>query len=186
MRLPAALTLLLAVVCAAAGCGGAASSGTGASLTPDPDPDCQATVRDALMRLIGVEEQKVHIRVVSSSMQSSKCAYRAGRERVTVEVDSGPQAYQAFDTVNVHQVQANVGRTKAAKPDEYPKEVHGVGVLADWIPSEHQLIATNATRQGGGAFVRVTVVHAAKGAPPERKVAKGVARASLRTAPRGP
>jgi hypothetical protein len=141
-------------------------------------------VRAALAQVAG--DAPVRTRLVSSDQQSATCAYRAGAERVTVEVDSVPQAYMYWETVNVHQVQANVGRSGQAKANEYPQDIHGVGVQASWIPSEHQLIATNATRTRGGAFVRVTIRRRAAGAPGDRAVARSVAGAALRSAPRGP
>jgi hypothetical protein len=184
------VTGLVLVVTAAllAGCGGGTSARTGSDFMSVIDPDCQASVSLVLMRMTGVREGDVHTRLVYSSGrgESSKCAYRAGGERLTIQVDSTPQAYMAFETVNDHQVQANVGRSDSPPAGSYPKQVNGVGTLASWIPSERQLIATNATRTGGGAFVRVTMLHRDKSAPPDRKAAKIIARASLRTAPRGP
>jgi hypothetical protein len=124
-------------------------------------------------------------RLLSGDDESTLCAYRAGGERLTVEIESGAQPYMAFEAANVHQVQANVSRT-GAKANDYPKEVAGVGVVASWIPADRQLITTNATRHGPGAFVRVTMRRRAHGAPADRRVATRVARAALRTAPRGP
>jgi hypothetical protein len=141
-------------------------------------------VRAALDRLPGIAHARS--RLVSGDAQTATCAYRAGGERLTVEIQSVPQAYQVYGTASVHQVQANVGRTDAVPAGEYPRQVDGVGVLASGIPSERQLITTNGTPRRGGAFVRVSLLHRARGAPPDLAVARRVARAALRTAPRGP
>jgi hypothetical protein len=190
---PAVVALgVLATLAALAGCGGGSSTGrpaARATAAPAPTahaarPGCQPSVRAALDRLPGLAGTRSHL--LAGDEETATCAYRAGRERLTVEIDAVPQAYMAYETANVHQVQANVGRTEAAKPDEYPKQVDGVGVEAAWIPSEHQLITTSATPHRGGAFIRVTIRRRSHGAPAERTVARRAALASLRTAPRGP
>ena len=141
-------------------------------------------MRAALDRLPGIAHAQS--RLVTGDAQTATCAYRAGGERLTVEIQSVPQAYEVYETASVHQVQANVGVASAVPSGDYPKQVDGVGVLASWIPSERQLITTNGTRRRGGAFVRVSVLHRAHGAPRDLAVARRVARAALRTAPRGP
>src|ERR671926_850521 len=108
-----------------------------------PRPGCQAGVRAALDRLPRIAHAQSQL--VTGDAQTATCAYRAGGERLTVEIQSVPQAYLVYETASVHQVQANVGRSDTAPANSYPKQVDGVGVLASWIPSERQLITTNGT-----------------------------------------
>ena len=180
---------MLLVAAALAGCGSDAAGGTrpappAKAKAQAPRPGCQAGVRAALDRLPRIAHAQSQL--VTGDAQTATCAYRAGGERLTVEIQSVPQAYLVYETASVHQVQANVGRSDTAPANSYPKQVDDVGVLASWIPSERQLITTNATRRRGGAFVRVTMLHRAHGAPKDLAVARRVARAVLRTAPRGP
>lgn len=141
---------------------------------------CQDSVRTALASATG--GQRVQAKLQSSDSETSLCEYVSDGERVSVEVLSIPQAYEQFNVANTHQSQANLGGPAVI----LPHPVHGVGVIASWIPVEHQLIATNGTQKRGGAFVQVTVERRGHGAPPDRAVAKAAAIAALRTAPRGP
>jgi hypothetical protein len=62
--------------------------GCGANRRPDqqPRPGCQASVRSALAALPGLAAP-VHSHLVSGDSETAICAYQAGRERLTVDVD---------------------------------------------------------------------------------------------------
>src|SRR5690349_9574908 len=76
-----------------AGCGGGQHPGVNRDTARGPG--CQVSVRSALAALPGLAAP-VRSQLVSGDSESAICAYRAGRERLTVELQAIPQAYRAY------------------------------------------------------------------------------------------
>ncbi len=94
---------------------------------------------------------------------------------VQADVDGAPQAYERLDRQAVEYSQ-NVLWSHAG-PAAYPQTVFGLGLAADWFPSERRLLATDGTRL-------VDVVATWPGASPrtEQALAEAVARSYLNPA----
>ena len=146
-----------------AGCGGAADRAE--------TPRCPAGPGSALARAVGAP------RVAASAPERSPgfaaCRYAAGRTRISIAVDSAPQAFRRWSNSQVERWQVAVGWSHT--PSQAPRVVSHVGAGAFWVSGPRELVATDRRR-----IVTVRVVRAA-GAPP-RALAVGVAKAALRTA----
>jgi hypothetical protein len=90
--------------------------------------------------------------------------FRSGPVKVTVILDSYPQAYQRLErTAEEDDQQFGTVRTEAP-----PQQVMGIGLDADWFPTEQKLMTTDGRRL-------ITAFVAWPGARPGRREALGKA-----------
>jgi hypothetical protein len=108
-------------------------------------------------------------RVVAHEPGLTTCEFGAGRGHVRVVSDDLPQAYRRWSRAEVEQWQNSAGW--ASHPALVPRELHGVGAGAFWLPGERKLVATDGRR-----LVTVTVTGTV--ASPSR-VARTAAKRSL-------
>ena len=150
-----------------AGCGSASHDGSASRQEP-----CPPAPGAALARAAGTARATAS--APERSYAAATCRYAAGPARVTVAVDTAPQAYRRWLRGQVERWQAAVGWSHT--PSQAPRNVAHVGAGAFWVSGSRELVATDRRR-----IVTVRVVRDAAGAPP-RAVAVSVARAALRTA----
>ena len=183
-RLFVSSATIAAALCGVTGCGGSTHPGsTAASARP------RAPVADRLCRrerraaaaLVG----KVEMRTVDTDPANIECLIAGQGVRVDVVTQASAQAWTAYDTLVVHQVQA-YGSGGVRVPSQLPRPVPGMGGNAAWIPAQHELVATNGTPSTAGTYVTVKVAHTSARGPASLALARAIAVTTFRYAPRGP
>jgi hypothetical protein len=126
------------------------------------------------------------MRVTNRDPANIECLISGTGIRLDVNAQAAPRAWEQFDTVVVHQAQANETGTSKNNP-QLPIDLPPQGdAQAVWIPANRQLVATNGTQSTGGSYVTVNVTRRSKRGPASLKVAQAVGNATLAVAPRGP
>ena len=180
---------MLALCCGAAvpGCG--ASSSTSTTSRSAAKQTIPAAVRvcgsalNAARTLLGPHST---VRITDSKPANIECRITGAGIHLDVNAQAAPRAWEQFDTVAVHQAQANETGTAQNNP-QLPIDLVPQGdAQAVWIPANSQLVGTNGTQSTGGSFVTVDVTRRSKRGPASIKVAQAVAYAVLAVAPRGP
>lgn len=138
---------------------------------------------DAARTLLGAHTT---MRITDSDLANIECLVAGVGMHLDVNAQAAPRAWDQFDTVVVHQAQANENGTSKNNP-QLPVDLppHG-DAQAVWIPASSQLVATNGTQSSGGSYVTVSVTRRSKRGPASLKVAQAVGNATLAAAPRGP
>jgi hypothetical protein len=138
---------------------------------------------DAARTLLGAHTA---MRISDSDPANIECLVTGAGVHLDVNAQAAPRAWEQFDTVVVHQAQANENGTSKINP-QLPVDLppHG-DAQAVWIPANSQLVATNGTQSSGGSYVTVNVTRRSKRGPASLKVAQAVGNATLAVAPRGP
>jgi hypothetical protein len=108
---------------------------------------CLPRARAVVARVFGVAAARVSMAVSTGGNAMRQCTFTAAPRgargvRVTVNVDTGAQAYFRLErtVVEASQVFSTV-RLIAA-----PQQVPGIGLDADWFPAEQQLMTTDGRR----------------------------------------
>ena len=107
---------------------------------------------------------------------SHGCRFSSGGARalrVTVSIDSAPQAHFRLDREVVEYGQTIIWSHQGSRP--YPQYLAGLGMEADWLPVPRELLATDGVRI---IFVTVTRWPGASGAA--ERAAERVVRLYLR------
>jgi hypothetical protein len=172
---------MLAIVALAsiAGCGtshrGSTSPGASASSAANAgEHPCTARSSDALRRLTGARAIDATVTLREPGMGTCRyVAHRQGRAvavlAITVERDAA--AFGRFSRAVVES-QQNALWSHSASQDV--RQVHGVGLDADWIPGSERLLATDGAR-----FVTVELARSPRAHPTPAALAEGLARANL-------
>ena len=150
-----------------AGCGGASRDEH-----PHARAACPPGPGTALARVAGTASAQAS--APERAPGAATCRYTAGPARVSVAVDSAPQAFFRYNRAQVERWQTAAGW--ANTPSQQPKVVAHVGAGAFWVSATRELVATDKRR-----IVTVRVLRDPRGTRP-RAVAISVARAALRTA----
>jgi hypothetical protein len=105
---------------------------------------------------------------------SPECDFRArvdgGRVRLSVEVDTAPQAYSVLERTAEEAAQI-FGPHRPSPP---PQDITGLGLDADWFPEEQHLMTTDGLR-----LITATVVWPAARQSRRRALAEVAARPYL-------
>jgi hypothetical protein len=126
------------------------------------------------------------LRIADRDPANIECRISGAGIHLDVNAQASPRAWTQFDTVVVHQAQANETGTSRNNP-QLPIDLPPQGDRqAAWIPASSQLVATNGTQSTGGSYVTVNVTRRSKRGPASIKVAQAVGNATLAVAPRGP
>lgn len=182
----AAISLCCAV---AAGCGSSSSGSVTRSVTSRParpaplaTRECAGARRAAASLLGGA----VTMKIADADPGNVECVLRGpGGTRVDMISQATAQAWNEWDTTQVHQVQA-YGSGGLHEPGQIPQIVPAHGLLAAWIPAQRMLFATDGTQSRGGSYVTVTVTRGHLRATARRRLARAVALGVLAAAPKGP
>jgi len=125
------------------------------------------------------------MRITDSDAADIECVVTGAGVHLDVNAQATPRAWDQFDTVAVHQAQAN--ETGAQNNPQLPIDLIPQGdAQAVWIPANSQLVGTNGTQSTGGSYVTVNVTRRSKRGPDSVKIAQAVGYATLAVAPRGP
>ena len=179
LRAPAAglATVALGLSLAMAGCGGAAHTAarvrpSGPTVLPAP---CSTRSRRALGRSSGIAVDSVVGSPFTTSSGAASCRFSA-RDRavgvldVVAELDSAPQAFYRLEREVVefgqNVIWAHLGERA------YPVSIPHLGLAADWIPSENQLVTSDGVRL-------ITIVVSSVGAGGGARLAASLARTYL-------
>jgi hypothetical protein len=141
---------------------------------------CGAAARAAGARLHAAAQVKLQ----SSDPGYLECRVSARGIALDVVAQAIPEARSYFDTEIVHLVQTYAEPGGTRDRTQLPKDLHGLGSEAAWVPGQRRLLATNATLYRGGSVVEITATGG--NAHTLMPVARDVAAATLATAPRGP
>jgi hypothetical protein len=126
------------------------------------------------------------MRISDSDPANIECLVTGAGVHLDVNAQAVPRAWDQFDTVAVHQAQANETGPAQNNP-QLPIDLPPQGdAQAVWIPASSQLVGTNGTQSSGGSYVTVNVRRRSKRGPSSVKVAQAVGYATLAVAPRGP
>jgi hypothetical protein len=137
--------------------------------------------QQAAAKLLGATVT-VHVR--SADAANLVCGLQGAGSRVVVVAQASPQAWTEFDTTQSHQAQ--VYGPGIHEPGQIPRNMSVGNALAEWIPAQSQLFATNGSPTRGGSYVTVTVAHRPRSNARRARLAQAVGLATLATAPRGP
>jgi len=126
------------------------------------------------------------MRITDADPANIECVVRGSGVHLDVNAQALARAWDQFDTMVVHQAQANETANSQNNP-ELPIDLPPQGdAQAVWIPASSQLVATNGTQSSGGSYLTVTVTRRSKRGPSSLKVAQAAGNAALAVAPRGP
>jgi hypothetical protein len=177
-RVPAAAavaTVALGLSLAMAGCGGGGrhtAARTRPSATRALPAPCSSRSRRALARSAGIAVDLVASSPFTTSSGAASCRFStrpsaAGRLDVVAELDSAPQAYYRLEREVVefgqNVIWGHLGRRA------YPVAIAHLGLDADWIPAENELVTSDGVRlvtivvdsvpasAGGGARVAASL-----------------------------
>ena len=169
-----------------AGCGGsstATTTATAAKTTVPAAPRVCGSALDAARTLLGAHTR---MRITNSDAANIECVVTGAGVHLDVNAQALALAWNQFDTMAVHQAQANENANSENNP-QLPVDLPPQGDRqAAWIPASRQLIATNGTQSTGGSYVTVNVTRRSKRGPDSVKIAEAVGYAMLAVAPRGP
>jgi hypothetical protein len=145
---------VLAVALPIVGCGGANApthtssthAATHAARAAAPPPICRAKAKAAILRVEHIPAGALSTRAAKAGSGYPECVFtlrmRARRPvRVTVEVDTAPQAYAVLERSVDEAVQ--IWPVRFQSP---PQHIDGLGIDADWFPEEQHLMTTDAVR----------------------------------------
>ena len=137
---------------------------------------------DAARTLLGAHTT---MRITNSAAANIECVVTGAGVHLDVNAQAQARAWDSFDTIAVHQAQAN--ETGTGNNPQLPIDLVPQGdAQAVWIPANSQLVGTNGTQSSGGSYVTVNVTRHSKRGVPSVKVAQAVGYAVLAVAPRGP
>lgn len=178
MRAPGATLLgfALFLLVAVAGCGSAAAGRRG--------PIAQRVCSRA-GRAVARAQPALTVRIVSSQTADIVCRMADAAVVLRLEAQATSRAWEEYDTTVVHLQQAFMGGS-VHQQRYLPEDVGGVGLMAVWVPAQHELVTTNGTQSSGGSYLTVTVAGRGSRAPSGRRLAILAARAAIALAPRGP
>jgi hypothetical protein len=182
-RVPVAAAVLvaLAAVALAAGCGGSSAgarsaagrtrgaAGLASRVLPGP---CAAVARNALAAALDANAASLAAHPFTPPSGVAACRFAAAHTSVVTTIDSAPQAWNVFNRLTVEYGQNVLWAHQGAKA--YPVNIPHLGLDADWLPAEHQVITTDGVR-----LITVTVNGLPAGAPPAPAVAARLARVYL-------
>jgi hypothetical protein len=142
-------TASLAVIAAAlalAGCGSAghrapARKRTSAKTLAGP---CAPLARAALASALRATPSAVTPHPFTPPSGVAACRFTAPQLNVVATLDSAPQAYQRFNRTTVEYAQNVLWAHLGAKA--YPIDIPHLGLDADWIPPQRELITTDGVR----------------------------------------
>jgi hypothetical protein len=161
------------LVALAAGCGHARRVSHAKS--PKPDSVCLPRARIAIGRALSAAAQSVAVATSTGNNGEPQCTFAVlGRRgaRLTVNVDSEPQPYYVLERTVVEATQiTGVG---AAQPVSPPQHIGGLGLDADWFPTQQKLMTTNGVR-----LFTVYVIWPGASVARRKKAAETAARAYL-------
>ncbi len=106
----------------------------------------------------------------ASGQATPECVFRVGRVRVTVLVDSFPQAYQRLERVQIEDGQ----KFGAQRLEAVPQPLTGLGIDAYWFPTERKVMTTE-----GRHLITVFVVSPGRSARRQRRLSEAIARQYL-------
>jgi len=181
-RVPAAAAvamLALGLSLAIAGCGGArhTPARTRPSATAALPAPCSSASRRALGRSAGIAVDLVASSPFTTSSGAASCRFStrdsaARRLDVVAELDSAPQAYYRLEREVVefgqNVIWAHLGRRA------YPVAIPHLGLDADWIPAENELVTSDGVR-----LVTIVVASVPASAGGGARVAASLARTYL-------
>jgi hypothetical protein len=109
-------------------------------------PICTEKARSAVAHVVHVAQGSVATRAKKAGSGYPECVFTLrlrGRHvvRVTVEVDTAPQAYAVLERSVDEAVQ--IWPVRFQSP---PQHIGGLGIDADWFPEEQHLMTTDAVR----------------------------------------
>ncbi len=166
-----------------AGCGGSSShKQPGAPTRQSASLVCTAAGRGAA----GPLGTSPAVRITDSDPSNIECLISGKGMNADVVAQASPVAWTEYDTTYSHFAQA-FGPSSVHQSSELPHPVPNLSGNAIWIPAQAELIATNGTQSSGGSYVTVKVTGAHR-LPPGTSAdewAGSIAKATLRTAPRG-
>jgi hypothetical protein len=125
-----------------AGCGGSSRA-----VSPPKASVCPAGARAAVADFLGVHPGSVSAVPGTSSQATPECVLRAALlagavARVTVTIDSAPQAYFRLERTAVEAEQV----FGAVREEPAPVNVSRLGLDAYWFPGERQVMTTDGVR----------------------------------------
>jgi hypothetical protein len=126
---------------------------------------------------------RVTVRIANRNPTNVACLVRRHRTRVDVVAQASPQAWTEYNTTQSHQAQ--VYGPGVHEPGQIPRNLSQGNTLAEWIPAQSQLFATNGSPTRGGSYLTVTVKHGPASDAARARLARVVALATLAAAPRG-
>ncbi len=111
-----------------------------------PPPICTAKARSAILRVEHLAPAALSTRAAKAGSGYPECVFTLrmrGRHvvRVTVEVDTAPQAYAVLERSVDEAVQ--IWPVRFQSP---PQHIGGLGIDADWFGEEQHLMTTDAVR----------------------------------------
>lgn len=123
------------------------------------------------------------MRIADADPANIECVIEGRGSRADTVAQASALAWTEYDTATVHLAQA-YGSGSVHEPLELPHPVPGLAGNVAWVPAQRQLIATSGTQSRGGSYITITITGGASRA--SLPLARAVARATLRSAPRGP
>jgi hypothetical protein len=113
----------------------------------DPATICTAKALAAIGRFFAVAPGSIATHAATADSDFPECQFTVHRSggrvvRVTVEVDTEPQAYAVLDRTIVEAAQIFGPQRYSAAPVNVPR----LGILASWFPQEQHLETTDAVR----------------------------------------
>ena len=125
------------------------------------------------------------MRITNSAAANIECVVTGAGVHLDVNAQAQARAWDSFDTIAVHQAQANEASSSKNNP-ELPIDLPPQGdAQAIWIPATSQLVGTNGTQSTGGSYVTVNLTRRSRRGPDSIKIAQAVGYAMLAVAPRG-
>jgi hypothetical protein len=118
----------LLTVLATAGCGGSSKPSV-----------CRDGASRVIARTVGASP-KTSASIASNSMP--QCDFRTPAVRVSVNVDTAPQAYFRLERTAVEASQ----QFTAVRTTPPPEDITGIGLDADWFPDRDQFMTTDGRR----------------------------------------
>jgi hypothetical protein len=178
------LVVLLLCACGHSGLAAPAKSARTAThahaFTRPPATPCLPSARRAMARFLAVPTGRIALAASTGNNSMPQCSFRirvARKTRVeaTANVDNGPQPYFVLERAAIEAAQQfTVSRMIAA-----PQAVTGLGIEADWLPAETQLMATDGIR-----LITVSVTWRGSSQGRKRALAEALTRTYL-SRPRG-
>jgi hypothetical protein len=137
------------------------------------------TAASAATRTLG---SRVEFTVTDKDPANIQCTLSGPGVKLALTAQASAQAYVAYDTAMTHFEQAfgAFGKT------QHPQTLPGLGTVASWVPSQQQLLTTNATQFRGGNFLTIAVTRWSAPTHSRVSVARVIAERVLAVAPRGP
>jgi hypothetical protein len=141
---PRSLFLTIVAVLLLAACGGSSHSHKQASADRPASP-CLPTARAAAATDLGLTPTSLSTATSKGNNTYPQCTFKAqGRHAtaVTINVDTGPQAYFVLERTAIEAAQVfTVNRLIPA-----PIAVTHLGIEADWFPATDQLMSTDGVK----------------------------------------